>query len=68
MERTSFNYSTKNIPVASEKDYTKRLIEKTEEFPLFKSANTCRQENFRIQVKELPTNGRTDENFWRRYD
>lgn len=32
MERTSFNYSTKNIPVASENCYTKRLIEKTEEF------------------------------------
>ena len=32
MERTSFNYLTKNIPVASENCYTKRLIEKTEEF------------------------------------
>jgi len=31
MERTLFNYSTKNIPIASEKCYTKRLIEKTEE-------------------------------------
>ena len=32
MERTSFNYSTKNIPVASKKEYTKQLIEKTEQF------------------------------------
>ena len=32
MERTSFNYSTKNIPVASPKDYTKCMIEKTEQF------------------------------------
>ena len=32
MERTSFNYSTKNIPVASAKDYTKRMIVRTEEF------------------------------------
>ena len=32
MERTSFSYSTKNIPVASAKDYTKCMIEKTEQF------------------------------------
>ena len=32
MQRTSFNYSTKNIPVAPAKVYTKRLIEKTEQF------------------------------------
>ena len=32
MQRTSFNYSTKNIHVAPAKVYTKRLIEKTEQF------------------------------------
>jgi len=32
MERTTFNYSTKNIPLASVNDYTKRMIEKTKEF------------------------------------
>ena len=31
MEATQFDYSTKNIPVPSEKDYSKKLIEKTEE-------------------------------------
>ena len=32
MQRTSFNYSTKNIPVSPAKVYTRRLIEKTEQF------------------------------------
>ena len=32
MERVSFNYSTKNIPVASKREYTKQLIDKTEQF------------------------------------
>ena len=32
MERVSFNYSTKNIPVASSKEYIKQLIDKTEQF------------------------------------
>ena len=32
MERTSFNYSTKNIPVASAKDHSKQMIVRTEEF------------------------------------
>lgn len=32
MERVSFNYSTKNIPVASNKVYIKQLIDKTEQF------------------------------------
>ena len=32
MERTSFNYSTKNIPVASTKDHSKQMIAKSEEF------------------------------------
>ena len=32
MERTSFNYLTKNIPVASAKYYTKRLVVRTGEF------------------------------------
>lgn len=32
MERVSFNYSTKNIPVASNKEYIKQLIDKTEQF------------------------------------
>ena len=31
MEATQFDYATKNIPVPSEKDYSKKLIEKTEE-------------------------------------
>jgi hypothetical protein len=31
MEATQFDYSTKNIRVPSEKDYSKKLIEKTEE-------------------------------------
>ena len=31
MEATQFDYSTKNIPVPSEKDYSKKLIEKTEQ-------------------------------------
>ena len=32
MQRTSFNYSTNNIPVAPAKVHTKRLIEKEEQF------------------------------------
>ena len=32
MERVSFNYSTKNIPVASKKEYIRQLIDKTEQF------------------------------------
>lgn len=32
MERVSFNYSTKNIPVASRKQYIRQLIDKTEQF------------------------------------
>ena len=32
MEATSFDYSTKNVPIPSEKEYSKKLIEKTEEF------------------------------------
>jgi hypothetical protein len=31
MEATQFDYSTKNIPVPSEKDYSKKLIEKREQ-------------------------------------
>ena len=30
MEATQFGYSTKNIPIPSENDYKKTLIEKTE--------------------------------------
>ena len=30
--RVSFNYSTKNIPVASKKEYIRQLIDKTEQF------------------------------------
>ena len=32
MECVSFNYSTKNIPVASKKEYIRLLIDKTEQF------------------------------------
>ena len=32
MERVSFNYSTKNIPVASKKEHIRQLIDKTEQF------------------------------------
>ena len=32
MERVTFNYSTKNIPVASDKEYIKQFIDKTEQF------------------------------------
>ena len=32
MKRAAFNYSTKNIPVASNKEYIKQLIDKTEQF------------------------------------
>ena len=32
MERVTFNYSTKNIPVASKKEYIRQLIDKTEQF------------------------------------
>ena len=32
MERISFNYSTKNIPVASRQQYIRQLIDKTEQF------------------------------------
>lgn len=32
MEGISFNYSTKNIPVASKKEYIRQLIDKTEQF------------------------------------
>ena len=32
MERTAFNDSTKNIPVASAKDHSKQMIVKLEEF------------------------------------
>ena len=32
MERVSFSYSTKNIPVASRKQYIRQLIDKTEQF------------------------------------
>ena len=32
MERVSFHYSTKNIPEASNKEYIKQLIDKTEQF------------------------------------
>ena len=31
MEATQFDYSTKNIPIPSERDYSKKLIEKTEQ-------------------------------------
>ena len=32
MERVTFNYSTKNIPVASDKEYIKQFMDKTEQF------------------------------------
>lgn len=32
MEKLNLGYSTKNIPIPSEKDYLRRLIEKTEQF------------------------------------
>ncbi|KAK3749995.1 hypothetical protein QZH41_000415 [Actinostola sp. cb2023] len=63
MERMSFNYSTKNIPVASPKDYTKHMIDKTEQllrrmrwkaFHFLNPELTTVKENFGFKTRNCP--------------
>ena len=63
MERILFNYSTKNIPVASRKTYIKQLIDKTEQFlcrmrwrafHFLNPEQTAAKETFGFKTKNCP--------------
>ena len=63
MERTSFNYSTKCIPVASKRDYEKCMIEKTEQllrrmrwkaFYFLNPTENADKETFGFKTKNCP--------------
>ena len=56
MESTRFDYSTKNIPLPSESDYNRKLIEKTE--------HLCRRMRWKAHFYLNPdTNGKQKETF-----
>lgn len=64
MDRTSFNYSMKNIPCASQGNYSRRLIEKTEKlirnmrwrafFYLHPEANVSTKETYGFNSSKTP--------------
>lgn len=63
MERVTFNYSTKNIPVASKGVFTRQLIDKTEQFlrrmrwkafHFLNPGQTADKETFGFKTKNCP--------------